>query len=690
MTTYQRRLWLLSDDEPWCLQQAARLSSCCKTTVKQLVLGGSDDPPLLQLLGREYGLLIFNAHQGFDPDYFAAATGTIIAGGMVLLLTPPLAEWGEKNDAMQQRISVAGYPDKGVTSRYLLRLATELADRCQPFHFNAQQPPPPLSLHLRTTQPGSEQQRQLLPELLAHLNNPKARWQPLVLIADRGRGKSALLGMVAAAYLQQDSVNIILTAPTLAATTEIFNHALRCKAERLNARQLRWQHATLSYLPPDQLLAQKPGADLLLIDEAAAIPPQLLIPLLSHYPYQLLTTTVHGYEGSGRGFIHRFKDALDKETPGWRQFSLTTPIRWLADDPLESLVNHLLLLNATAVATEQLLGFTKDSWQITEINRDLLWQQPAKLHAIFGLLLEAHYRTTALDLRQLLDGPNVRIIVICWQERVVGVALLADEGALVANASDPLAAAIIAGKRRPRGHLLPQIIASQRGVAAALTLPMRRIIRIAIHPQLQRQGLGSSLLKSIIDQAARDGCAAIGTTFGVSLPLLNFWQQSGFTPIHLGERARSASGSYALTLLHPLTASGEAVLQQAVEVHQHQLPEQLGDLFAHESTLDPAIAIALLRLAATYCRSELTTIETLEINAFANGERSYNSVIATLRDTAMQLFCLPDNAQNPLLMLVLLKVLARKPWHECCQRLAISGQRQGLAQLRQIYRSVIH
>ncbi len=54
------------------------------------------------------------------------------------------------------------------------------------------------------------------------------------------------------------------------------------------------------FMAPDALLASTTEADWLIVDEAAAIPGPLLEKLVSRFPRVLLTTTVQGYEGTGR------------------------------------------------------------------------------------------------------------------------------------------------------------------------------------------------------------------------------------------------------------------------------------------------------------------------------------------------------------------------------------------------------
>lgn len=60
------------------------------------------------------------------------------------------------------------------------------------------------------------------------------------------------------------------------------------------------------FMAPDALLASGARADWLVVDEAAAIPAPLLLQLVSRFPRILLTTTVQGYEGTGRGFLLSF------------------------------------------------------------------------------------------------------------------------------------------------------------------------------------------------------------------------------------------------------------------------------------------------------------------------------------------------------------------------------------------------
>jgi tRNA(Met) cytidine acetyltransferase len=85
--------------------------------------------------------------------------------------------------------------------------------------------------------------------------------------------------------------------------------------------------------------------DVLLVDEAAALPVRLLEDLLAA-PSVAFTTTIHGYEGAGRGFSVRFRDRLAESDHEVREVDLADPIRYAGGDPVEVWAFHALLLNA--------------------------------------------------------------------------------------------------------------------------------------------------------------------------------------------------------------------------------------------------------------------------------------------------------------------------------------------------------
>src|SRR5690606_20208591 len=128
---------------------------------------------------------------------------------------------------------------------------------------------------------------------------------------------------------------------------QVFKHASELlPAAILTENKLSLGKAYGQYVAPDAILASKLETDLLSIDEAAALPAHLLFKLLGRFSRIVFSTTVHGYEGSGRGFDIRVKDYLNSNKPGWRNLHLTHAMRWYNNDCLEAFWFELLCIKA--------------------------------------------------------------------------------------------------------------------------------------------------------------------------------------------------------------------------------------------------------------------------------------------------------------------------------------------------------
>ena len=462
------------------------------------------------LLGQDTDIIVFDAHSGFDVNAFAAVSGTLRGGGTLYLLTPPLDEWADFPDPDYRRFIPYPYQPHEVRGRFLGRFVGMLKTGC---HSRSFSPIVGLTSDLQV----------VAVETILQAN------VPVVLTADRGRGKSAALGM-AASQLQVAGKRVLLTAPSRATVESVFKHA----------------ELPPLFFAPDDLLQTLPEGDVLLVDEAAAIPVPLLLKMLEHYPRCVFSTTLHGYEGSGRGFALRFQKALDTLAPGWLAVRLQQPMRWAENDPLERFINQALLLDADVgdgVCNTPLRPLYR------QLNRDELAQNEPLLRQLFGLLITAHYQTRPSDLRQLLDAPDISIHVLEQQGTLVAVALLSREGGLDAQ----LTAAIHAGTRRPHGHPVPQTLTFHAQLAGAAELVCERVMRIAVHPLLQNQGLGAHLLEHLLGFAAQQGADYLGVSYAMTPELLRFWERAGFVVARIGFRQDAASGSRSVVQVKALS-----------------------------------------------------------------------------------------------------------------------------------------
>jgi tRNA(Met) cytidine acetyltransferase len=634
----QRRALVLSGSPAWTLQTALTVLGAASPG-EALWLTNRNLPerhlPVTaggRLLGVELDTLIYDAHSGLDPDGLGAALGALRGGGLLVLLAPDLDAWPAMPDPLAGgraclAATAAGPPRR--PSRMTLRLARVLTRAAGVALIREGQPPPgpPPVPPARPDSPAlggdltTPDQRRAIAAIVETARGRARR--PLVLTSDRGRGKSSALGLAAAKLLAAGETHILVTAPRHAAVAPVFAHAGRTLPQAQAAPgSLRLGGAVLRFLPPDYLAREHPAADLVLVDEAAGIPAPLLEVLLHRYPRVIFSTTVHGYEGTGRGFEVRFRRTLDRLTPGWRELTMTAPIRWADGDPVESLASRALLLDATPTADTLLADAAPATCRFARLDRDALAMDEPRLRELFGLLVLAHYQTRPADLRHLLDGPDLRLYALMHRGHVAATALAAVEGRL----DHDLGVAVFAGRRRPHGHLLPQTLSAHAGIGEATGLGFLRLVRIAVHPAAQGRGLGRALLEGTSADARTLGLDLLGASFGATEDLLRFWRRCGLPPAHIGTSRNAASGAHAAVVLAGISRAGEAL----ADIARRRLAERLPGILAGPlRALEPGIALGLLTTAGAVAPT-LDPRAWRELAAFAHAARPYESVIVPL------------------------------------------------------------
>jgi tRNA(Met) cytidine acetyltransferase len=684
-----RRLLLLTGERESCRQQARQVMDALALN-NSLWIGEGALPGIttlanaqaLQCLGGELDLLIYDAFSGFDPDAFGALVGTLCGGGILVLLTPPLESWQRYADPEHARMAVAGYCADDVGGRFLQRLAKILQSDPTAVRFVdgglvsdlAQDRLPIQPCHAPVDDCLTSDQQQAVEAIERVARGHRRR--PLVLSSDRGRGKSSALGIAAARLMDQANRRILVTAPRRSAADTLFQQARRLlPCVKLKQGDLYFGNSSLTYSAPDHLLLDPSPADLLLVDEAAAIPTALLEGLLVRYPRVVFATTVHGYEGTGRGFALRFRAHLERETPQWREITLQTPIRWAEDDPLEPLLFRLLGLDANPAA-DAMVAAADHCGETLMAESAWLLQHEQALQQLFGLLVLAHYRTTPLDLRLLLDAPNLQTLLLRHGESIVGAALLSAEGGFdVAVCRE-----IWAGQRRPRGHLLAQSLGAHVGVLTAPSLKGVRIVRIAIHPAAQRRGLGTYLLKRTREWAMQQGYDYLGTSFGVSEELFGFWHLNGLQPVRLGLRTGSCSGDHSLLMIAPISHQGKEMAGQASKRFARQLPALLSDPLRH---LSPSLAARLLSASDITAVSALSEDDWSDLSGFAFHRRGYDTSLPAIEQlTLMGLGSDDLNASDR--ELLIMRVVQKRAWSECAKHTGLSGRSEVECRLREI------
>ncbi|MDX3772614.1 GNAT family N-acetyltransferase [Chromatiaceae bacterium AAb-1] len=611
------------------------------------------------LLGSECDVLVINAFGGFAAELVAASAGCLKAGGLWLLLCPPFTEWQTRPNpahskllpyplnASQHRGFFTAFFQQQLHTTHYLQLSTTAVIR--PFQW-----PEPYTASAATA-PFRTAEQQQAAEAIHHVVSGHRR-RPLVLTADRGRGKSAVLGIAAARLAAAGKKQLVITAPTPRTAAVALSHFRQHAAES--------DHQALNFIPVDQLLRQVIPADLLLVDEAAAIPEPQLQQLLQRYSRIVFATTEHGYEGTGRGFQLRFQHYLQQQAPGWRKLHLHQPIRYRPDDPLEQLIFRTFLLNVTPPELP-----ASDAPLTLQRYKAADWlQQTAKLQQVFSLLSLAHYQTKVSDLLSLLENPQLEVFTIEQQHSVLACALISYEG----FNQPELAQQVYRGERRIQGHLLTQSLAFHLASPELATLPAARIMRIAVQPQRQQRGIGSRLLRQVIDELSVQGIELFGTSFGITMPLLNFWQSAGFAAVRLGVSADKASGEHSVLMFY---ISGKPQMQLLFLQQQFatQLPEKAAEWF---KTLEPPL---LLKLASPVT-SPITPAEAEQLQLFSQGKRPYELIsLLLLRWFNLHYQQLPADKAG----LLCARLWQHQSWEQLASRFDLSGKAEIQQQFRQ-------
>jgi tRNA(Met) cytidine acetyltransferase len=576
-----------------------------------------------QFIGQELDFLVYDAWAGLNPDALASVSGALCGGSLLLLLVPPLQQWPQYRDPDYQRMLVYPFSTEHIAGRFLTHLQQSLLSAAdtllieQGCTANAlAMPARDEKLQVWVDDCLSEDQAQTVAAIIRVMRGHRHR--PLVIRSDRGRGKSSALGIASARLIQDGVGSIVITAPRLESVQPVFEHAARVLGiEQEKSSILRYGHSSLKFIAADELLRNQHDIDLLLVDEAAAIPAAMLECFLASYSRIVFSTTVHGYEGTGRGFDLRFRKTLDQVTPQWKSLQLTQPIRWAAHDPLERSLFDALLLDASAVEDSQLQGASSSLCVTQLIDRDCLLRDKKSLAQLFGLLVLAHYQTTPSDLRNVLDGPNITVWVSRFQGQIVAACLVASEGGFDLDMS----MAIWKSQRRPQGHLLPQTLSAHVGLKQAPQLRYQRIMRIAVHPALQRQGIGKQLIHRIVEQARSDQYDLVGSSFAASTDVLAFWRSIECLPVRLGVSRDTCSGSYSAIVLSPLSSDGAMLMAAARSRFTAQFRHQLASCYRE---LEPELVAELLVQSHAPNTLQLSPQDWLDIEAFAKAYRQFD------------------------------------------------------------------
>lgn len=284
-------------------------------------------------------------------------------------------------------------------------------------------------------------------------------------------------------------------------------------------------------------------AELVIIDEAAAIPLPLVRNLIGPY-LVFMASTINGYEGTGRSLSLKLiqqlrestaaaltKDTTTNEDDGGavsastskkplakappkartlREIKLETPIRYSAGDKVEKWLNSLLCLDATIFPRpNQQTCPHPDKCELFYVSRDTLFSyHPASevfLQRMMALYVASHYKNQPNDLQLLSDAPAHHLFVllppIADDESVLPEPLVVLQIALEGNISKSAIMDGLSRGFRAGGDMIPWLVSQQFQESTFATLSGARVVRIATHPDyanVRRKPAWSALIVSYL------------------------------------------------------------------------------------------------------------------------------------------------------------------------------------------------
>ncbi|ORY05067.1 GNAT acetyltransferase 2-domain-containing protein [Clohesyomyces aquaticus] len=548
-----------------------------------------------KILGNTYGMCILQDFEAITPNLLARTVETVEGGGLVILLLKgmnSLKQLYTLSMDIHSRYRTEAHSD--VVARFNERFILSLGkcDSCLVVDDelnvlpisggkHVKQLPPPDS-ELDGKRPKAKELEEIkesladsppvgdLIKLAKTVDQAKALLtfvdaiaektlqSTVTLTAARGRGKSAALGVAVAAAIAHGYSNIFITSPSpenlktlfefvfkgfdalgymdhqdytiMQSTNPDFNKAI----VRVNVH--RQHRQTIQYIQPQDAytLGQ---AELVVIDEAAAIPLPLVRKLMGPY-LVFMASTINGYEGTGRSLslklIQQLRDqsrgratnsadhVIDRSTGketrdgteislsgrSLREITLSEPIRYAQGDGVERWLNDVLCLDATLPRSKlNTQGCPHPSeCQLLHVNRDTLFSfNPAAekfLQKMMALYVASHYKNSPNDLQLMSDAPAHQLFVLVppvTEDNKLPEPLCVIQVALEGQISKESVLSSLSRGVRAGGDLIPWIVSQQFQDENFAGLSGARVVRIATNPDYTNMGYGSRALELLVD-----------------------------------------------------------------------------------------------------------------------------------------------------------------------------------------------
>ncbi|CAG2245783.1 KRE33 [Mytilus edulis] len=547
----------------WCYKKELGFSSHRKKRMKQLqkkIKSGKldvkeDDPFELfvastnirycyyaethKILGQTFGMCILQDFEALTPNLLARTIETVEGGGVVVILLKTMASLKQlytMSMDVHARYRTESHQD--VVGRFNERFLLSLTSCKNCMVIDDQFNMLPVSSHILNIQPvpAKSMEDALSPQEqeLRDLKDSLQDTQPVGSIVNCCKTldqvgtpspenlktvfEFVFKGFDTLEYQEHLDYEIIQS------TNPDFNKAI------VRANIFREHRQTIQYIHPSD--SHKLGqAELVCIDEAAAIPLPLVKNLLGPY-LVFMSSTINGYEGTGRSLSLKLVQQLRQQSATFggssevqkaismatksdsvssatgralHEIVLNDSIRYANGDPVEKWLNDLLCLDATNVSRITSGCPVPESCDLYYVNRDTLFSyhkaSEGFLHRIMALYVSSHYKITFFfsplileypnDLQLLSDAPAHHIFALLGpvdpNQSSLPEVLYMFRGDI---SSSTIMNSLSRGKRAS-GDLIPWTISQQFQDQDFAGLSGARVVRIATHPDYQSMGYGT-------------------------------------------------------------------------------------------------------------------------------------------------------------------------------------------------------
>ncbi|KAG9473197.1 hypothetical protein GDO78_022901 [Eleutherodactylus coqui] len=535
-----------------------------------------------KILGNTFGMCVLQDFEALTPNLLARTIETVEGGGLVVLLLRTMSSLKQLYTMtmdVHSRYRTEAHQD--VVGRFNERFILSLASCKNCMVIDDQLNILPISSHVANIKPlpPKTQDVELTPEA-QELHEVKVSLQDtqpvgvlvencktldqakavlkfieaisektlrstVALTAARGRGKSAALGLAIAGAVAFGYSNIFVTSPSPDNLHTLFEfifkgfdslqyqehldyeiiQSLNPEFEKAVVRVnvFKEHRQTIQYIHPAD--AFKLGqAELVVIDEAAAIPLPLVKSLMGPY-LVFMASTINGYEGTGRSLSLKLIQQLRQQSAE-SQISMTAEnkssstqrlasartlhevtlqesIRYAPGDSVEQWLNDLLCLNCLNISRMISGCPLPKTCDLYYVNRDTLFcyhkASESFLQRLMALYVASHYKNSPNDLQMLSDAPAHHLFCLLPPvpptQNALPEVLAVIQVCLEGEISQQSIMNSLSRGKKASGDLIPWSVSEQFQDPDFGSLSGGRVVRIAVHPDYQGMGYGSQALQ---------------------------------------------------------------------------------------------------------------------------------------------------------------------------------------------------